>query len=271
MPRVLYKEYRPNTYLRPFIKCYWILEKDYAPNEVERVLPDSCFELIYQRGTPFSRHGVALPQLFFVGQLKRPLDVIGAKGLKQWCVRFLPWGLTPFGNVTAIKNQETVEASKVLRETSRELISLLKKGTNQTFINILDEYFLNQLLRWRFTDEVVMRAAEEISKKQGAVKVKDLAKHCWTSQRQLERRFMKSVGHTPIEIVARVRFERARNSLVFKPDWPLADLALECGYSDQAHFIKDFKRFTDMTPSAFVKELRRLNLQNEPDVAFLQS
>jgi AraC-like DNA-binding protein len=68
-----------------------------------------------------------------------------------------------------------------------------------------------------------------------------------------------------------VRFERARNSLVFKPDWPLADLALECGYSDQAHFIKDFKRFTDMTPSAFVKELRRLNLQNEPDVAFLQS
>jgi AraC-like DNA-binding protein len=34
----------------------------------------------------------------------------------------------------------------------------------------------------------------------------------------------------------------------------MLDAALECGYYDQAHFIKAFKGFTGLTPTAFLRE-----------------
>ena len=46
-----------------------------------------------------------------------------------------------------------------------------------------------------------------------------------------------------------MRFERAVEHLRAGAD--LADLALDCGYYDQAHFNRDFRAFTGATPTAF--------------------
>jgi AraC-like DNA-binding protein len=52
----------------------------------------------------------------------------------------------------------------------------------------------------------------------------------------------------------------------------LTGLAYDCGYFDQAHFIKEFRAFTGKTPSAYAGQMRRLHdfLQGK-DVVFLQS
>ena len=68
-----YQEYEPHASLRDYVKCFWILEKEYtrdAPNE--EVTPDACIELILNFGSPYvlQREGGMdreMPCAFLVG------------------------------------------------------------------------------------------------------------------------------------------------------------------------------------------------------------
>jgi AraC-like DNA-binding protein len=59
---------------------------------------------------------------------------------------------------------------------------------------------------------------------------------------------------------------------MFDPNADLTQLAYECGYYDQAHFIKDFKAFAGTTPTEYARKMEALqkNLKSK-DVVFLQS
>ncbi len=59
---------------------------------------------------------------------------------------------------------------------------------------------------------------------------------------------------------------------MFDPDTSLTDLAYDFGYTDQAHFIRDFKEFADRTPGAFAAEMRALQsvFRDHEHVVFLQ-
>jgi hypothetical protein len=45
---------------------------------------------------------------------------------------------------------------------------------------------------------------------------------------------------------------------MFDPDADLTELAQDCGYFDQAHFIKDFKAFTGKTPTEYARQMRAM-------------
>ena len=59
---------------------------------------------------------------------------------------------------------------------------------------------------------------------------------------------------------------------MFDPDADLTSLSYECGYFDQAHFIKDFKAFAGMTPTEYAEKMRAMQeILKSKDVVFLQS
>src|SRR5262249_36673949 len=90
--------------------------------------------------------------------------------------------------------------------------------------------------------------------------------------RQLERGFRQVLGTSPKSFARTVRFQQAERRLMFDPDAGLTDLAHECGYFDQAHFIKDFKAFTGKTPAQYAERMRSLQqILKSRDVVFLQS
>jgi AraC-like DNA-binding protein len=93
------------------------------------------------------------------------------------------------------------------------------------------------------------------------------------SIRQLQRQFDETTGVSPKTLARTIRFEAIRERLMFDPNANLTELAYEFGYTDQAHFIKDFRAFTDKTPSEFVNELRGFHemFRNNENVVFLQS
>ena len=82
--------------------------------------------------------------------------------------------------------------------------------------------------------------------------VEILSDHAGLSGRRLARLFALEVGLTP-KLYARVlRFRRVLQlTHVDRPvDW--SDIAHRCGYFDQAHFIRDFKEFSGLTPGDYL-------------------
>jgi AraC-like DNA-binding protein len=65
------------------------------------------------------------------------------------------------------------------------------------------------------------------------------------------RRFREQVGLTPKRFARVRRLQRIMGGLLgaAEVDWPM--LALEHGYTDQAHFIHDFRDLTGITPTAY--------------------
>jgi transcriptional regulator GlxA family with amidase domain len=94
------------------------------------------------------------------------------------------------------------------------------------------------------------------------VRVRDVARRVGLSQRRFIQVFAAEVGLTP-KLYARVkRFQRARALVrgTAPPDW--AQLAVECGYFDQAHLIRDFRAFAGLTPEEYLRHRSEYVLHN---------
>jgi AraC-like DNA-binding protein len=81
----------------------------------------------------------------------------------------------------------------------------------------------------------------------GGAPIGDLAQELGGSRRHLAARFRAELGMPPKAVARILRFERAVARLRAGDD--LAELALDCGYYDQAHFNRDFRAFADATPT----------------------
>lgn len=93
------------------------------------------------------------------------------------------------------------------------------------------------------------------------IRVSELASTVRLSSSYFSRAFKSTFGVTPREFVANRRIERAKN-LMTTTDVTLCDVALQCGFADQAHFSRVFRRMTGSAPSAW-----RRNSQPEPMAA----
>ncbi|HWM75622.1 MAG TPA: helix-turn-helix domain-containing protein [Nocardioides sp.] len=76
------------------------------------------------------------------------------------------------------------------------------------------------------------------------------------SERTLQRLLARRVGLTPKWLVQRRRLHEVAERLAGPEPPDLARVAVELGYSDQAHLTRDFRTVTGLTPAAFVSEPR---------------
>jgi AraC family transcriptional regulator len=80
------------------------------------------------------------------------------------------------------------------------------------------------------------------------IRMRDLARVTQFSQSKFNRTFKASFGCTPGQYVRRMRIERAQNLMTMSSD-PLCQIAAECGFADQAHFSRCFRRFVGNPPA----------------------
>jgi len=89
----------------------------------------------------------------------------------------------------------------------------------------------------------------------GSLRVKDLSAQIQRSASHFARSFKETFGETPHSYVARRRVHLA-SQLMLEADSPLRDIALMCGYSDQAHLCKQFRISFGMSPSEWRRARR---------------
>lgn len=93
------------------------------------------------------------------------------------------------------------------------------------------------------------------------ITVEDVSVASGLSRYELSRQFKAAFGMSPHAWQLQVRIDRSKSLL--KQGIPVGDVALELGFSDQAHFTRIFKKSTGYTPGTYAAEFRT-NLQVDP-------
>jgi AraC-like DNA-binding protein len=171
----------------------------------------------------------------------------------------------PAGELTAID----VHADEVLGLVANELqerVRLARSWPDR--FAIVDEVLLTRLVANREPPPEVVHAWHMLLSSGGSVKVSQLTREVGWSGRHLQVRFREEVGLTPKAAGRVIRFDTARrrlqNRVARGHDASLADLAADCGYFDQAHLARDFRRLAGAPPSRWLAEEFR-NVQAPPE------
>jgi AraC-like DNA-binding protein len=244
---------------------------------VQAITPDGCVELIFNFGSPYLLRTTtppsALPRAIMVGFQRKTLPVSAGGTVKVVAARFFAWGAlelleneisAPAGTVTALDSGWHTLAERLENQVTQ--------GRYEDASRTLQDFLIRQALLSVDHSEVVRTAAKWLYDTKGQCRIEELADYCKVSVRQLQRRFQSAVGASPKFFARTLRFEQAQRRLMFDPETDLTQLAYDCGYFDQAHFIKEFRGFTGKPPSEYARQMRQLqDSLRSRDVVFLQS
>ncbi|MTV11813.1 MULTISPECIES: AraC family transcriptional regulator [Bradyrhizobium] len=86
------------------------------------------------------------------------------------------------------------------------------------------------------------------------ISLEDASKASGVGSFHLIRLFQKHVGLTPYAYLTQVRIEKSRKLL--RLGEPVAQVALDVGFADQAHFTKRFKQLTGTTPALYARSMQ---------------
>ena len=116
----------------------------------------------------------------------------------------------------------------------------------------IEEFFLNRIkLNQKYFDPRLSEFEKLISNFGGNVNIKYISEHLNISKRQLERIVFRSVGLTPKEFSKIIRFQKTLHMKQLNTKLNITELAYRCGFSDQAHFINDFKSISGYSPKKY--------------------
>jgi AraC-like DNA-binding protein len=83
----------------------------------------------------------------------------------------------------------------------------------------------------------------------GGLPIRQLAKAIGWSDRHFARCFRESIGTTPKAAARQIRFTQAHQLLTAPQNYPLSEIALTCGYSDQSHLTREVRAFSGCSPA----------------------
>jgi AraC-like DNA-binding protein len=114
---------------------------------------------------------------------------------------------------------------------------------------LLDRLLTRRLAEARAPSAEVEHSWFRLVQTNGGASVEALAEEVGWSRRHLFARFREHTGLPPKVFARILRFQRAA-TLMAAPDGPsLCEIALDCGYYDQAHLNRDFRAFAGRTPT----------------------
>lgn len=243
--------YQPREELRPYVRYYWVLESD-VPFSV-LTFPIGCPQIIFHKKTPLYIPELDKNQSKFTisGQVNFPAHIQSDGGLEMIVAVFYPHTIGMFIDTppSAFYNLEIsgydIE-NRRLNDVSRRIFDC---ENAKECIDILEDYLLSKIrpslniFRIGMSVRTLLRAPSTL--------VNALADKACLGKRQYERVFRDTVGMNPKEYARIVQFQKAL-WLMQRGERNYAGIAAECGYSDQSHFIKNFKELSGYTPESLV-------------------
>lgn len=242
-----YGRYWPAQDLAPFVEHFWTVAWDVAEPEVREVLPHPSVQLVLEAG----RSRVAgVPTGKFTRRLEGKGRVLGTK--------FLPGGFRPFfgRSVSGLTDRMLPLADVFGPEAETLEARALACADPLAGFEVVQSFLRGRDPAPDPTIELVGRIAARAATDRDITRVDQLVRAFGLGPRALQRLFDDYVGVTPKWIIQRYRLHEAAERLASDPATDGATLALDLGYADQAHFIRDFKKLVGSSPAEYAKAVR---------------
>jgi AraC-like DNA-binding protein len=270
---MIYRTYIPPPPLSDFVALFWLYEGFEAPHAKERVLPTGTMELVINLREDtlrvYDRHGHTQFQGFrgslICGAQAEFFVIDTASQAAVMGVHFQPGGAFPFLQLPACELHDVhVSLDTLWGAKAGELREqLLAAKTPEARFRILEQFLVAQASRPLAHHPAVAFALQELQCVPHTRTLADLTEHIGLSPRRFIQVFREAVGLTP-KLFCRIRRFQEVVHLIGRGqriDW--VDVALACGYFDQAHFIHDFRAFSGLSPTAYLTQ-RGTHLNHVP-------
>jgi AraC-like DNA-binding protein len=258
---VNFQFFRPSGILSRYIKHYWILEAKAAEGEItERVIPTGNIELMFHYGQPFCTRSAPYetciqPRSFISGISSSYADVSTKGDSGVIAVTFFPSGACNFFPFPLLEIEDThINLHDIYNSEFREIEERIGIAPSvEARVKIVEDFLFKKLRPLNPSDfSFLNHTVCLISKHKGMISASGLSRDLLVSPRSLERKFAAFLGKSPKQFLKIVRFQEIIKIMSVRKEIHLTELAVEQGYFDQAHFIKDFKSMSGYTPGEFM-------------------
>lgn len=249
-----FRAYKPSLPLSPHVEMIWRIESTGAQSSRVRVCPDGAMALVIHLNKPETsffidgeRHRVSVPLL--AGPYSRSFHVDPAEMKAVIGVRFRPGAARMFFPIAAqeLHNVDIALNEILPADADRLLNEVCCVHTEDAQFAAVENYLKQKLREAAPTHPAVCYGVAQLSRG-GLRRIQQIQLETGLSHTRFIQLFREHVGLTP-KLFCRVRRFRALVDHIEKcvpVNW--AELAIDCGYFDQAHLIRDFRAFAGITP-----------------------
>jgi AraC-like DNA-binding protein len=264
---MLFRSYRPAPPLSDFIESFWLNDRYSRSYVHERIFPTGAFELVFNlrnnelqiyQDQPLLRRRYSGALVsgpyngFFVTDRTEEASVMG--------VHFRPGGAYPFLGLSADELANThMDLATIWGRDAEEIRERLALApSSESRFRLLENALLSRLRRPLEHHPAVALALNSIRCENPPAAIRQLARDAGVGDHRFIEVFRSEVGLKP-KLFHRVqRFQRVLVMVhrLTDPEW--SQLALESGYFDQSHLIRDFLEFSGLSPADYLRCLNTL-------------
>ncbi|MEM8891695.1 MAG: helix-turn-helix domain-containing protein [Bacteroidota bacterium] len=265
-----YKEIQVPDHFSRHVEIYWEMHIQAGELNLlnDLLLPDCTFNIIFSDQdlylkSAYEKSWKCMPAgVHFLGLRNTPLSFRIKKSVKVFGIRFKPFAFArifqipihkltdqffPLDELFQLKNSQQQFIRNILKKWETELQC---KEANQLLESILeDSLSIDQNLRAQLN---------YILDRKGVLRVQDLFTEFGVSKVTLHKHFVNKVGLSPKKVSRIWRMNYFLQLKNTSTDENLTSLCLECGFYDQAHFIKEFKSMLGSAPREFLGQKSEL-------------
>ena len=244
-----YRECAPCEALKPYIRCFWGTAEPVAGvcGGQGLVIPDTCMDILFDLNYTKNTCGSC-----FCGINDRAFcSLTAASGdtVATFAIRFYPWASALFAedSISGVRNQ-CWETGRLFAGLEKQLRPYLFEIRGLSAFIAVAQPLLLKALHSERQNSSVMNAVYDMIAAKGAMPASAVADRHQLSLRQLERLFAEHIGIPPKQFSSLVRYQLLLREWLYSPAFDVQDAVCRYGYTDQAHLLKEFKKFHTMTP-----------------------